>query len=169
ATGAPPSASCRPRRFTMTAKKKRTSSDPAPTGTKKKSAKTPAPKTPGPRSTPTPNAPSRLSALDAAALVLRQSGQPMNCPELIEQMAAKGYWTSPKGKTPSSTLYTVVTMLPKWAPTGATIKRAWGDPVGDSDLLRLDLDAFHQAANDFAPCVPVGLIQSVTNLQRKGV
>src|SRR5262249_18883293 len=108
ATGAPPSASCRPRRFTMTAKKKRTSSDPAPTGTKKKSAKTPAPKTPGPRSTPTPNAPSRLSALDAAALVLRQSGQPMNCPELIEQMAAKGYWTSPKGKTPSSTLYAAI-------------------------------------------------------------
>ena len=47
----------------------------------------------------------KLSALDAAALVLRESGQPMNCPELIAQMAAKGYWTSPKGKTPAATLY----------------------------------------------------------------
>src|SRR5215510_7122437 len=47
----------------------------------------------------------KYSALDAAALVLRESGQPMSCPELIAQMAAKGYWTSPKGKTPASTLY----------------------------------------------------------------
>jgi len=95
----------------MTAKKKRTSSDPAPTGNKKKSAKTPAPKTPEPQSAPaagTANAPSRLSALDAAALVLRQSGQPMSCPELIEQMAAKGYWTSPKGQTPAATLYAAI-------------------------------------------------------------
>ena len=37
--------------------------------------------------------------------MLREAGQPMSCPELIAQMAAKGYWTSPKGKTPSSTLY----------------------------------------------------------------
>jgi hypothetical protein len=40
--------------------------------------------------------------------VLRESGQPMSCPELIEQMAAKGYWTSPKGKTPASTLYAAI-------------------------------------------------------------
>jgi hypothetical protein len=95
----------------MTAKKKRTSFDPAPTGKKKKSAKTPTPKAPAPEPAPrarTPAAPSRLSALDAAALVLRQSGQPMSCPELIEQMAAKGYWTSPKGQTPASTLYAAI-------------------------------------------------------------
>ena len=95
----------------MTAKKKRTSSDPAPTGNKKKSAKTPTPKTPEPPSAPaagTASAPSRLSALDAAALVLRQSGQPMSCPELIEQMAAQGYWTSPKGQTPAATLYAAI-------------------------------------------------------------
>jgi len=29
----------------------------------------------------------------------------MNCKELIETMAAKGYWKSPAGKTPASTLY----------------------------------------------------------------
>jgi hypothetical protein len=32
----------------------------------------------------------------------------MNCKELIEAMAAKGYWTSPKGKTPASTLYSAL-------------------------------------------------------------
>jgi hypothetical protein len=47
----------------------------------------------------------KYSALDAAALVLRESGQPLSCPELIAQMAAKGYWRSPQGKTPASTLY----------------------------------------------------------------
>jgi hypothetical protein len=55
----------------------------------------------------------KLSALDAAAQVLRESGQAMTCPEMIAQMAVQAYWSSPKGKTPASTLYTVVTMLPK--------------------------------------------------------
>jgi hypothetical protein len=47
----------------------------------------------------------RLSALDAAARVLAETGQPMCCTELIAAMTAKGYWTSPAGKTPASTLY----------------------------------------------------------------
>ena len=47
----------------------------------------------------------RLTALDAAARVLAESGQALSCGELIAAMAAKGYWTSPAGKTPSSTLY----------------------------------------------------------------
>jgi hypothetical protein len=47
----------------------------------------------------------RLSALDAAAQVLAETGQPMRCSELIAAMTAKGYWTSPAGKTPGSTLY----------------------------------------------------------------
>ena len=80
----------------MTAKKKRSSSDPAPTAKKKKPAKPPA---------SSAAAPHKYSALDAAALVLSESDKPMSCPELIEQMATKGYWSSPKGKTPSSTLY----------------------------------------------------------------
>ena len=32
----------------------------------------------------------------------------MSCPELIEAMAAKGYWKSPGGKTPASTLYSAL-------------------------------------------------------------
>jgi hypothetical protein len=48
--------------------------------------------------------PERMSALDAAAKVLQESGEPMNAKALIEAMAAKGYWTSPGGKTPQATL-----------------------------------------------------------------
>jgi hypothetical protein len=95
----------------MTAKRKRTSPDPAPK--KKTPAKGPAPSTSERVSPPAAAkaakvAPSKPSALDAAARVLRESSQPMSCPELIEQMAAKGYWTSPKGKTPASTLYAAI-------------------------------------------------------------
>jgi len=50
----------------------------------------------------------KLSALDAAAQVLADTGQPMACKEMIETMAAKGYWSSPSGKTPSSTLYSAI-------------------------------------------------------------
>ena len=79
-----------------------TAATPAPAKTKAKKAKTP--KEPKAKKT---------SALDAAFRVLEKAGQSMTCPDMIEAMAAKGYWTSPGGKTPAATLYTVVTMLPK--------------------------------------------------------
>ena len=41
----------------------------------------------------------------AAAKVLGETGQAMSCPELITAMAAKGYWQSPKGRTPAGTLF----------------------------------------------------------------
>jgi hypothetical protein len=62
---------------------------------------------------PAEEKPKKVSAIDAAARVLAEAKEPMNCQELIKIMADKGYWTSPGGKTPSATLYTVVTMLPK--------------------------------------------------------
>jgi hypothetical protein len=55
-----------------------------------------------------PAPPKRLSALDAAAQVLSETGQPMNCQEMIAAMAAKGYWHSPAGKTPAATLYSAL-------------------------------------------------------------
>jgi hypothetical protein len=55
-----------------------------------------------------PAKPKKLSALDAAAQVLSEGGQPMNCQEMITAMAAKGYWTSPAGKTPQATLYSAL-------------------------------------------------------------
>jgi hypothetical protein len=50
----------------------------------------------------------KLSALDAAARVLGETGQALTCKELIERMAALGYWTSPGGKTPQATLYAAI-------------------------------------------------------------
>ena len=50
----------------------------------------------------------KLSALDAAAKVLQEAGQPMNCQEMIQAMADKGYWTSPAGQTPAATLYSSI-------------------------------------------------------------
>ena len=51
----------------------------------------------------------KLSALYAAAKVLAETGQPMSCKEMIQAMAQKGYWSSPGGKTPASTLYSGIT------------------------------------------------------------
>jgi hypothetical protein len=50
----------------------------------------------------------KTSALDAAARVLGEAGTPMNCQQMIATMAAKGYWHSPGGKTPSATLYSAI-------------------------------------------------------------
>ena len=50
----------------------------------------------------------KLSAIDAAVKVLGENGQAMNCKEMIAAMAAKGYWTSPGGKTPHATLYSAI-------------------------------------------------------------
>jgi HB1, ASXL, restriction endonuclease HTH domain len=78
-----------------------------------KTADTPMPAE-GETSQPDPTVPNqptpvkKRSALDAAAKVLGETGQAMNCPELIAAMAAKGYWSSPKGRTPAGTLYSAV-------------------------------------------------------------
>src|SRR5262249_47743493 len=50
----------------------------------------------------------KTSALDAAVRVLEEAGQPMTCPEMIEAMATKGYWTPPGGKPPAATLYSAI-------------------------------------------------------------
>ena len=65
-----------------------------------KAAKTPkAPKEKGER---------KLGALDAAAKVLLEKGEPMNTKDVIAAMAAKGYWSSPNGQTPAATLYSAI-------------------------------------------------------------
>ena len=48
------------------------------------------------------------TALDAAAQVLTESGTPLSCQEMIAAMAAKDYWSSPKGRTPAATLYSAI-------------------------------------------------------------
>jgi len=78
------------------------SGEPAPAATtdkpasRKAKAKTKAPKD------------KKLSAIDAAAQVLADSGTPMNAKEMIEALEAKGLWKSPGGKTPHATLYSAI-------------------------------------------------------------
>lgn len=50
----------------------------------------------------------RTSAIDAAARVLAETGQPMTTREMIEAMQQKGYWSSPNGQTPAATLYSAL-------------------------------------------------------------
>ncbi len=42
--------------------------------------------------------PNRVSAIDAAAEVLRERGEPMNARDLIAAMTKQGLWTSPNGE-----------------------------------------------------------------------
>ena len=55
-----------------------------------------------------PAKPKRVSALDAAATVLKKAGKPMRAGELIAAMAEQKLWSSPNGRTPASTLYAAV-------------------------------------------------------------
>jgi hypothetical protein len=71
--------------------------------TTKKAAKATAPKVKATKAKPALD--KKLSQLQAAIKVLAEAKEPMNCKALVEAMQAKGYWTSPGGKTPSQTLY----------------------------------------------------------------
>ncbi len=50
----------------------------------------------------------RVSALDAAAIVVRTSTNPMRPSEMVDAMKSQGLWSSPTGKTPGSTLYAAI-------------------------------------------------------------
>ncbi len=47
------------------------------------------------------------SGLDAAATVLQEAGEPMNCKEIVQRSLEKGYWQT-KGLTPASTIYSSI-------------------------------------------------------------
>ena len=49
-----------------------------------------------------------MSALEAAALALAETGKAMTPKEMIGVMAARGWWSSPGGKTPHATLYSAI-------------------------------------------------------------
>ncbi len=75
--------------------------------TKKTTRGKSTPKSAKPKIDKTPSD-TQLSAIDAAAKVLAEEGEPLNTKQMIEAMAAKGYWTSPGGKTPHATLYSAI-------------------------------------------------------------
>jgi len=49
----------------------------------------------------------KTGLVDAAILVLRETGQPMNTKEMVDAVLAKGLWKS-DGKTPAATLYSSI-------------------------------------------------------------
>ncbi len=60
------------------------------------------------RAKPAKKAAGKLSAINAAAKVLGETKKALNSKELVEAMAAKGYWKSPGGQTPDRTLYSAI-------------------------------------------------------------
>ncbi len=88
----------------MAKRKKSRQAKSVKTATAKSARRQPASKSPASKS-PAKRAPrAKLSALAAAAKVLGQSEQALNCQELVEAMARQGYWKSAHGKTPERTL-----------------------------------------------------------------
>ena len=56
---------------------------------------------PAPDAVPT----KKMSLMDAAVAVLKDSGEPMNTREMVKAATEKGYWTPTACKTPEQTLY----------------------------------------------------------------
>src|SRR5262245_47189079 len=73
----------------------------------KKSSKKASPKATTAKA-PKADKPKRVSALDAAATILKKAGKPMRSGEMITAMAEQKLWTSPGGKTPHATLYAAI-------------------------------------------------------------
>ena len=83
----------------------KTKSKPKASATKNASAKTESVKKTKATAEPSTK---KMSAIDAAAKLLAETNEPMNCKQMIEGIATKGYWTSPGGKTPAATLYSAL-------------------------------------------------------------
>jgi hypothetical protein len=82
--------------------------DMSPKAATKKTATKKSIKKAAPKKVAKAKADGKLSALAAAAKVLAESKEPMTTKAMVEQMAAKGYWMSPGGKTPWATLYSAI-------------------------------------------------------------
>ncbi len=49
----------------------------------------------------------KMSGLDAAAKVLSEADEPMNCKDMVNLMTGRGYWKT-SGKTPAATIYAAI-------------------------------------------------------------
>ena len=87
---------------------KKTKTDKTKETPKPEAVETPKAETAKPAKKKAEPKPKKISALDAAAKVLGEAGQPMACMEMIEAMSKKGLWTSPGGATPQATLYSAI-------------------------------------------------------------
>ncbi len=68
----------------------------------------PAKKPAAKKKAPAKPAAKKMSAVNAAAKLLGEAKEPLTAQQMIERMAAKGYWKSPGGQTPSHTLYAAI-------------------------------------------------------------
>lgn len=69
---------------------------------------------------------SAMSGLDAAAKVLGEAGDPLNCPAIVAAIFAAGYWQS-NGKTPAATLHTaIITEIKKKGDASRFVKTGRG-------------------------------------------
>ena len=84
---------------TATKRNTRTAAKPAAIKATEAKAKPAAPKAEGK---------SKLSLLSAAAAVLAESDEPLNCKRMIELAKERGLWTPGAGKTPEQTLYSAI-------------------------------------------------------------
>ncbi|MDP7253526.1 MAG: winged helix-turn-helix domain-containing protein [Planctomycetota bacterium] len=84
--------------------KKTTSKKTAKKAASKKTAKKAATKKPAAKKAGTKKG---MSGLDAAAKVLGEASEPLNCQQIVETAAAKGYWKT-NGKTPHATVYSAI-------------------------------------------------------------
>ena len=76
--------------------------------TKKKSKKSStSPTAAAPKPTVKPKPDGKLSVLDAAVRVLKQSREPMNCQQMVEKMLSQKLWST-SGKTPAATLSSAI-------------------------------------------------------------
>ena len=75
----------------------------------KQKASSPAPVQPGTEDAPPPAPESKpakkMSLMDAAVAVLKESGKPMNTREMVKTAVEKGYWFPTACRTPEQTLY----------------------------------------------------------------
>jgi hypothetical protein len=76
-------------------------------GRKAKGAKAPKEKAVKSAKAPKEKKPKPMSALDAAAAVLKAKGEPMRCADMIAAMKDKGLWET-KAPTPAATLYSAL-------------------------------------------------------------
>ena len=67
--------------------------------------------------------PKKMSQVAAAEKVLQEAGNPMDTQAMVDQMVAKGYWKSPKGKTPAATLYSTLLRDLKQQPKDRRFKK----------------------------------------------
>jgi len=74
----------------------------------KKTAKTKPAAKPAQKPATAAPAEKKLSLLSAAAAVLAESDEPLNCKRMIELAKEKRLWTPGAGKTPEQTLYSAI-------------------------------------------------------------